>query len=269
MNSRSQNSTSLSKRVFEEAWICLLGFYGRAFESQYGSIDGEQFRLWFAGLATNGVTDEMVAMAVQAVPAEHARKTSHAPNFADFLRLCTSAQQHDSMNEDRVFAEASAAARTWDMHRWSGAPVYHAAVAVGAWSLRQFPEKVTRPKFIEAYRKFVEQERAGEALPAPPQPSNGTERELANAVESPVRAKARRERLAALSRAILELPAEQQRIATEALKSGTVLSIDQILPVGVIVSAKGRALLLESCCKITNELQPSSVIEESMFAPTL
>src|SRR5687767_11322280 len=45
-----QNSTSLSKRVLEEAWICLLGLYGRSFEAQYGSINGEQFSLWLAGL---------------------------------------------------------------------------------------------------------------------------------------------------------------------------------------------------------------------------
>lgn len=156
MNSLSQNSPSLSKRV-EEAWICLLGFYGRAFEAQYGNINGEQFGLWFAGLVTNGVTDDMVAAAVRAVPAEHARRTSHAPNFADFLRLCTDSQQNDTLSEDQAFSEASAAARTWDRHVWSTVAVYHAAIAIGAWSLRQFPEKMTRPKFIEAYRKIIEQ----------------------------------------------------------------------------------------------------------------
>lgn len=262
MNSHSQTSASLSKRVLEEAWISLLGFYGRAFESQYGNIDGEEFRLWFAGLTMNGVTDAKVASAVLAVAVEHARKTSHTPNYADFLRLCTGDQANDAQAEDKAFAEANAAARTWNHHVWTSAAIYHATIAVGVWTLRQFPEKVTRPRFVEAYRKLVEQERAGRMLEVPPVLTDNRPE------SSPVTAKAatqNRDRMKLLSKALLELPDNLQRIATGALKDGKFVLPELLLPSGIPVSASSRAVLLEYCCNTKVDLQEEEALQA--FAP--
>lgn len=263
----SQNSTSLSKRVLEEAWICLLGFYGRSFEAQYGSIDGEQFALWFAGLQTNSVTDEMVAAAVRSVPTEHARRSNHPPNFADFLKLCVNSQSVDGVSEDQAFIEANAAARNWGRHQWSSSAVYHATLAVGVWSLRQFPEKVTRPKFNDAYRKLSERERGGEVLEPPPQGAS-LDRQLntPSAVEAD-KVRARRKRLDALSGAILELPAELQRKVTSVLKSGSFVSPDALLPDAVTVSPASRALLLEFCCNVRDPEQPKNEDPPLFAAP--
>jgi hypothetical protein len=263
-----QNSTSLSKRVLEEAWICLLGLYGRSFEAQYGSINGEQFSLWLAGLATNDVTDEMVAAAVSAIPAEHARRSSHPPNFADFLRLCMRSQLADAASEDQAFKEANAAARNWDRHQWSSNAVYHATLSVGVWSLRQFPEKVTRPKFGEAYRKLIEQQRAGQTLDAPPSQAASDRQLSAPKSIGAEKLKSRRQQLNALSSAILELPLDLQRVATEALKTGVFVSCNELLPEHVTISDAGRALLLEFCCNVKGGAVPAAV-EQSLFAPTL
>ena len=216
MKTLSLNSTSVSKPVFEEAWTSLLGFYGRAFEAQYGNIDGEQFRLWLDGLNSNSVTDDMVAAATRAVPSEHARKTSYAPNFGDFLRLCMSSKPRALISDDEAFHEAHAAVRAWNRHSWSSAAVYHATVTVGVWWLRQYPEKVTRPKFIEAYHKLRELEMAGKVLAAPPAPEAVPDRQIAR-TEDPSRAARtaeRRGRMAALNKALLELPDAQLKIAT-------------------------------------------------------
>jgi hypothetical protein len=266
----SPNSQSLSKRVLEEAWISLLGWYGRSFEAQYGSIDGEQFGLWYAGLVTNGVTDEMVGNAIRSVPTVHAPRTGHPPNFADLLRLCTGAAAHDAVNEDRAFSEANAAVRAWDRHSWSSAAVYHAALAVGAWSLRHFPENITRPRFVDAYRKIVEQERAGEVLQSPPMPIALDHQISAPRPENEVGIRSRRERMAALSRALLELPPEAQKIATDALKSGRFVSPEVLLPNGVTASPASRAVLLEHCCNVARESQ-AAVSDEQIFfsAPSL
>jgi len=256
---------SLSKETFEEAWICLLGLYGRSFEAQYGSIDGEQFKLWFAGLASNGVTDKMVGEAINAIPAVHAAKSSHPPNFADLLQLCAGGARNDALDEDRAFNEANAAARAWSRHCWSSPATYHAAVAVGSWSLRQFPEKITRQKFVEAYRKLLDRERAGESLPAPPEPAGEIRGQVAAA--DPNTAKQRREVMASLSRAILELPPSLQRSATEALKSGTRLAPLDLLPIGTVVSRSARAILLEHCCESSTFKDSAQCTDDPAEAP--
>jgi hypothetical protein len=265
MNRPSQNSSSLSKRSLEEAWICLLGFYGRSFEAQYGSIDGEQFQLWFAGLCSNGVTDEMVAAAARAVAAEHAHKSTHPPNFADFLRLCEKSRANDLLSEDGAFAEACVASRAWNRHVWSSGVVYHAAVAVGAWSLRQYPEKITRPRFGDAYRSLLERQRAGEVLTAAPIPTPADRQAQILHSDSQSKSTARRPRLAALSKALLELPDHLQPIATDALKKGRFVDIDELLPEGTVISAASRAVLLEFCCNVL--VDPQRQAEESMFTP--
>jgi len=251
MNSRPQHSSFLSKRVLEEAWIRLLGLYGRSFEAQYGGIDGEQLNLWHAGLCSNEVTDEMVRAATQAVETEHARRTNHPPNFADFLRLCTTSTANNTLSEDRAFTEANTAARTWDSHAWSSPAVYHAAIAVGSWPLRNFPEKVTRPKFVEAFRALLEQERAGQVLaPAPSRPSRDPPPQLPEPA-APATLIARRQRMAMLSSALRELPDPLRRLATNAIMDARLLTVDQLLPKGVDISLASRAVLLKFCCSVS------------------
>jgi len=265
MNSPSRNSACLSKSALEEAWISLLGLYGRAFEAQYGSIDGEQFHLWFAGLCSNGITDQMVVAATSAISTDHAHRTIHPPNFADFLRLCSSSRSSNLVPEDEAFAEATSAARGWDRHVWSSAAVYRAALAIGAWSLRHYPEKVTRSTFFDAYRNLLERQLGGEVLEPPPAPSRAPSAVQRLDSESVSATKGRRDRMAALSKALLELPEHLQLVATDAIKNGRFVDPDVILPEGLLISAVSRVMLLKYCCNVVMDSQPQT--EEPTFSP--
>ena len=267
MTSRSRNSPSLSKEALEEAWISLLGFYGRAFEAQYGGIDGEQFRLWFAGLCSNAITDKMVSAAIRAVSTDHVHTTVHPPNFADFLRLCKNSGLTDFPSEDAAFSEASLAARNWHHHVWSSAAIYHAALTIGAWSLRHYAEKVTRAKFVDSYRDLVKRQRAGELLESPPAPACAPIPVPRVAPDSAGVVLGRRERMAALSRALLELPDHLQSIATDAIKNGRFVDPHTLFPEGLLISALNRTVLLEYCCNVVTDSPLET--DGSAFSPSI
>jgi hypothetical protein len=207
----------------------------------------------------------MAAAGIRALPIDHARRTNHPPTFADFLRLCLGSSLGNAVSEEGAFTEACAASSAWDLHVWSSAPVYHAAAAVGAWSLRQLPENHTRPRFLEAYRNLQRRQHAGESLHAPPTPrSQGQLQPALRRDKDPI-PKSNRQRVTALSRALLELPDDLRSIATEALKCAQRVETERLLPLSLTISAESRSVLIEYCCRADCELGHDS--DESTFSP--
>jgi hypothetical protein len=222
----------LSNRALEEAWIAILALYGKQFEAQFGSIDGEAFLHWYVGLCENGVTDSVLRDAMSELRRRHASRTDWPPNYSSLLALCLEAA-HSRLGlppSAAAFQEAVVALRCFERHRWSHPAVYQATVQCGVWWLRQQREAVARERFETIYSALCEKVRAGQSLLPAPEPVPALEDRRGEPIGVEDRKGGGRARAVALASALKTLTAEEQARVAKALTSGEPISPEELLP---------------------------------------
>jgi hypothetical protein len=253
-------NSSLTKQAFEDAWREIRTLYGRSFESQFGGINGESFRTWYAGLAYNGVTDPVLSEAIRDLRRRHALRSDFAPTYAALLKLCTAVANTrlGLPSCDEAFREATLSLSSFRRQHWSHAAVYLATVECGVWWLRQQTERVARTRFEAVYDSICQRARAGESLPVAPLPHEAATQQRVPNVLGKTGAE-HRVRIGNLTRALRLLSIEEQQRVMKALTTDRVTDQVLIFLPGSTTDEKVQAIVLDALGIAPCELLPTDL----------
>ncbi len=128
-------------------------------------------REFVIGLAENGVTT--IEQVERGLAKARASQTPWLPSVGQFVKWCK------PVYADYGLLDAETAYRMAALRDWSGPEiVYLAAEKVGVYEVATKPEKVVKPRYVEAYTALADRVLAGEKLERPIGHSIGVKRDL-------------------------------------------------------------------------------------------